>query len=44
MSEVKLPGEAKQNKLPPECGQPIDVGDIAAHNRNSLFKTLHADI
>jgi hypothetical protein len=25
MSEVKLPGEAKQNNLPPECGKPIDV-------------------
>jgi hypothetical protein len=24
MSDVKLPGEAKQNNLPPECGQPID--------------------
>jgi hypothetical protein len=24
VSEVKLPGEAKQNNLPPECGQPID--------------------
>jgi hypothetical protein len=26
MSAVKLPGEAKQNNLPPECGQPIDAG------------------
>jgi hypothetical protein len=26
MSAVNLPGEAKQNNLPPECGQPIDVG------------------
>jgi hypothetical protein len=25
VSEVKLPGEAKQNNLPPKCGQPIDV-------------------
>jgi hypothetical protein len=24
MSAVKLAGEAKQNNLPPECGQPID--------------------
>jgi hypothetical protein len=25
VSEVKLPGDqAKQNNLPPECGQPID--------------------
>jgi hypothetical protein len=30
MSEVKLPGEARQNNLPPECGQPIDVGDCTA--------------
>jgi hypothetical protein len=22
----QLPGEAKQNNLPPECGQPIDAG------------------
>jgi hypothetical protein len=27
MSEIKLPGEAKLNNLPPECGQPIDAGD-----------------
>jgi hypothetical protein len=27
MNAVKLPSEAKQNNLPPECGQPIDVGD-----------------
>jgi hypothetical protein len=26
VSEVKLPGEAKQYNLPPECGQPIGVG------------------
>jgi hypothetical protein len=25
-SAVKLPGEAKQNNLAPECGQPIDAG------------------
>jgi hypothetical protein len=28
VSEVKLPGEIKQNSLPPECGQPIDRGGI----------------
>jgi hypothetical protein len=28
VSGVKLPGEAKQNNLPPECGQPIDAGDV----------------
>jgi hypothetical protein len=27
VSEVKLPGEAKQNNLPPECGQLIDGGE-----------------
>jgi hypothetical protein len=25
-NDVKLPGEAKQDNLPPECGQPIDGG------------------
>jgi hypothetical protein len=28
MSAVKLPGEAKQNNLPPECGQPTDACDV----------------
>jgi hypothetical protein len=28
MSKVKLPGKAKQNNLPPECGQPIDAGEF----------------
>jgi hypothetical protein len=28
MSEVKLPGKAKQNNLPPECRQPIEVGEV----------------
>jgi hypothetical protein len=27
MNEVKLPAEAKENNLPPECGQSIDMGD-----------------
>jgi hypothetical protein len=27
MSVVKFPGEAKQNNLPPKCGQPIDAVD-----------------
>jgi hypothetical protein len=26
LSAVKLTGEAKQNNLPPECGQSIDAG------------------
>jgi hypothetical protein len=25
VNEVKLPDEPKQNKLPPECEQPIEV-------------------
>jgi hypothetical protein len=29
MSAVKLPGEAKQNNLPPECGQLLDAGASA---------------
>jgi hypothetical protein len=28
MSAVKLTGEVKQNNLPPECGQEIDVCDL----------------
>jgi hypothetical protein len=28
MSAVKLPGEAKQNNIPPECGQLIDAGHV----------------
>jgi hypothetical protein len=31
MSAVKLPGEAKQDNLPPECGQPIDVGGSVSY-------------
>jgi hypothetical protein len=27
VSEVKLPGEAKLNNLPPECGEPIDADE-----------------
>jgi hypothetical protein len=27
MSAVKLPDEAKQNNLPPECGQPFAIGE-----------------
>jgi hypothetical protein len=30
VSEVELPGEAKQNNLPPECGQSIDGVLMAA--------------
>jgi hypothetical protein len=29
VGEVKLPGVAKQNNLPLECGQPIDGVDCA---------------
>jgi hypothetical protein len=28
VSEFKLPGEAKQNNLRPECGQPIDTDGV----------------
>jgi hypothetical protein len=29
MSAVKLPGKAKQDNLPLECGQPIDAGGVS---------------
>jgi hypothetical protein len=29
--EVKVPGEAKRNNQPPECGQPIDGGVIGSN-------------
>jgi hypothetical protein len=32
VSAVKLPDEAKQNNIPPECGQPIDGGDYVYDN------------
>jgi hypothetical protein len=35
VSEVKLPDEAQQNNLPPECGQPIDGGDMVVLLRTS---------
>jgi hypothetical protein len=38
MSEVKLPGEAKQNNVPPECEQPIDGG--FTHLQNLLTDAL----
>jgi hypothetical protein len=37
---VKLPGEAKQNNLPPKCGQLIDAGgsgDGSLANQISQF-------
>jgi hypothetical protein len=33
VSEVKLTEEAKQNNLPPECGQPIDGGQVWGPSR-----------
>jgi hypothetical protein len=33
MNAVKLPGEAKQNNLTPECGQPIDAGGFGQFER-----------
>jgi hypothetical protein len=39
VSEVKLPGEAKPNNPPPECGQPIDAG---AHvHMTSISYNIH---
>jgi hypothetical protein len=31
VSAAKLAGEAKQNNLPPECGQPIDAGEDTSY-------------
>jgi hypothetical protein len=50
VSEVKLPGEAKQSNLPPECGQPIDgglpvfasgVGNMLAANNDISINRNH---
>jgi hypothetical protein len=39
VSEVKLPVEAKQNNLPPECGQPIDsFGQVGSQMTLSYWK------
>jgi hypothetical protein len=45
MSAVKLPGEAEQNNLPPECGQPIDAGGYRAEEelRNPVFESWILD-
>jgi hypothetical protein len=40
MSEVKLPGEAKQNNLLLECGQPIDGGGNAQSDTGSIELSL----
>jgi hypothetical protein len=40
VSEVKLPGEANQYNLPPECGQPID-GDDNGQKRGILQQPNH---
>jgi hypothetical protein len=43
MSAVKLPGEAKQNNLPHEYGQPIDDSDTATLAiMTLLFKSEYA--
>jgi hypothetical protein len=39
MSAVKLPGKPKQDNLPPECGQPIDVGK-EAYSEQGFVGTL----
>jgi hypothetical protein len=44
MSAIKLPGEAKQNNLPPECGQPIDTGDLSCWKNLSMAKAQDAKI
>jgi hypothetical protein len=41
VSEVKLPGEAKQNNLPPECGQPIDGVEMVSINTCHLIPKVH---
>jgi hypothetical protein len=41
MSAVKLPGEAKQNNLPPECGQQIDVGEFGISHFLYVFCLCH---
>jgi hypothetical protein len=40
MSAVKLPDEAKQNNLPPECGQLIDGGGNAKSTQ--VTSSLHS--
>jgi hypothetical protein len=35
VSEVKLPGKAKQNNPPHECGQPIDEAEYICNATNS---------
>jgi hypothetical protein len=37
MSAVKLPGEAKQNNLPPKCGQPIDAGARVGYRTDGIL-------
>jgi hypothetical protein len=39
----KLLGEAKQNNLPPECGQPIDRGDYQGQYTNLNMAGYNAD-
>jgi hypothetical protein len=36
MSEIQLPGEAKQNNLPPEYGQPGVVGTDSCYTEEDL--------
>jgi hypothetical protein len=44
VSELKLPGEAKQNNLPTECGQPIDRDDYAFFLGNPALKLTEYSI
>jgi hypothetical protein len=42
MSVAQLSGEAKQNNLPPECGQPIDAGELrTTHKRARVMPEVN---
>jgi hypothetical protein len=41
MSAVKLPGEVKQNNIPPECAKPIDVGGYVKYFYKHHRKEKH---
>jgi hypothetical protein len=46
MSAVKLPPEAKQINLPPECGQPINVCDpiLRQNVSNIIYLFICSDV
>jgi hypothetical protein len=37
LSACKFPGEAKQNNLPPEGGQSIDIGELGDSLQSKAF-------